>query len=670
MNVFSRPVFAAVGIIVFGFSNAHAQVNSWTKPTSGSWEELHWSLGVRPAFDHSIMFTNEGWKALAIGATTVANFPSTMQITRLTVLSPTNSYNTLLLNFAGVQTPLRVAENFYLGSSSVLLSLSSGLQVGNEFRIDGTVNQSDFSEVAARTLYAGYTSNNPGVYNLSNGLLTVSNQMFVGYGAPATFTQHGGFNNSAQLRFRAGGQYFLRGGDLTTGNMSIGDLGLGRFEQSGGQVTATNHIAIGGDGAADRPPPLPIGSGQYRLTSGTLRTPLLAVGLPRTRLTDGGDGLFDQSGGSVSADAIFVGAHRLPGTYNLRAGELVTSNSAVTSGGEFFQSGGAHLVDGVLTVAGQEERAFERVYAGYSLSNGLLRARSLNVDFARFWQAGGTNDIAGDLVLHRDGVAVSSYYLSGGRLNTYNTIVNPSYHGGLTQSGGIHTVIGRLDLPGPASPFTIGPSVPVLYVLSGGQLIVDDIRVSTNAIFRHTGGTINQSGVLTLAGGNWESAAGNHQLGILVLGAAPTNSSLTLSNSATTLRFTSSGLVAWASDARLIIQNWRGSTNGGGLHRIIFGAGPSGLNAQQLAKIRFRNPLGLPAGDYAARILSTGEIVPVPRPPVSYTKNGNQLTLQWPAGWTLQTATNISGPFSDVNASSPYTYSTASGAQRYFRLRQ
>ena len=89
MNVFVRAVLAATVITVFGFSSSPAQqVNSWTKPTSGYWEELYWSLGVRPAFDHSIMFTNEGWKALAIGASTAQNFPSTMQIARLTVLSP------------------------------------------------------------------------------------------------------------------------------------------------------------------------------------------------------------------------------------------------------------------------------------------------------------------------------------------------------------------------------------------------------------------------------------------------------------------------------------------------------------------------------------------------------------------------------------------------------
>lgn len=668
MNASLRFFFAITAISLFNFANAYGQANSWTKPTSGNWEELHWSLGVRPAFDHAIQFTNEGWKALAIGPTTVRDYPSTMQIFYLTVLSPTNSFNTLMLNHAGVQTPLRVSQNFYLGSNSVFLSLSSGLQVGNVFTIDGTVNHGDFSQVRAPILIVG--SSSPGAYNLSNGVLSVSNYMFVGHTAPGTFTQHGGSNIAAQLRFRAAGEYALSGGDLAVGRMIVGDESSGILEQSGGRVAATNSIAVGGDlGAVDGASGF--GSGRYILAAGALQTPLLSVGFPRSRLEPGGDGVFDQSGGSVSANALTVGAHQADGIYNLVAGDLVTSNSTVTSGGTFFQSGGNHLVDESVTVAGQEgESAFERLYADYRLSNGLLRAQTLIIDFARFVQSGGTNDIAGDLVIEREAIAESSYHLSGGRLNTYNTIVNPSFHGGFTQTGGLHSIIGRLDLLGPAAPFTIGPSVPVLYALSSGQLSVDDIRVATNAIFRHTGGTINQSGILTLAGGNWESAPGDHQLGILALGSAPTNSSLTLPDPATTLRFTSSGLMAWAPDALLMIHNWRGSTNGGGMHRIIFGAGPSGLNASQLAKVRFRNPAGLPAGDYGARILSTGEIVPASRPPVSYARNGNQLTLQWPAGWTLQTATNISGPFVDVNSSGSYTTSTSADPQRYFRLRQ
>lgn len=48
------------------------------------------------------------------------------------------------------------------------------------------------------------------------------------------------------------------------------------------------------------------------------------------------------------------------------------------------------------------------------------------------------------------------------------------------------------------------------------------------------------------------------------------------------------------------------------------------------------------------------------------------LVLQWNKGFTLQTATNVTGSFTDLTAAfSPYTNQIASGeSQRFFRLRQ
>lgn len=48
-----------------------------------------------------------------------------------------------------------------------------------------------------------------------------------------------------------------------------------------------------------------------------------------------------------------------------------------------------------------------------------------------------------------------------------------------------------------------------------------------------------------------------------------------------------------------------------------------------------------------------------------------RLLLQWNGGFTLQTATNVLGPFTDLSgAPSPYTNSFTNGPQRFFRLRQ
>src|SRR6266403_2208859 len=67
---------------------ADAQVNSWTNPVSGYWQDPFWSLGVLPGPGQTIMFTNAGWKALAIGPGTAEEFPQTLNVDSVTVASP------------------------------------------------------------------------------------------------------------------------------------------------------------------------------------------------------------------------------------------------------------------------------------------------------------------------------------------------------------------------------------------------------------------------------------------------------------------------------------------------------------------------------------------------------------------------------------------------------
>src|SRR5438477_13089570 len=76
-----RRSFSIPLLLLVAIAPAFADVNSWTKPTSGYWEEQpNWSLGVLPDSTQSVMFTNAGWKALAISANTAQNFPQSMQI--------------------------------------------------------------------------------------------------------------------------------------------------------------------------------------------------------------------------------------------------------------------------------------------------------------------------------------------------------------------------------------------------------------------------------------------------------------------------------------------------------------------------------------------------------------------------------------------------------------
>src|SRR4030095_13089296 len=118
--------------------------------------------------------------------------------------------------------------------------------------------------------------------------------------------------------------------------------------------------------------------------------------------------------------------------------------------------------------------------------------------------------------------------------------------------------------------------------------------------------------------------------------------------------------------ANLVVANWNGNPSGGGAEQLKFGTSQSGLTTQQLSQIQFQTGSNF----YSAKILNTGELVPdrLTSPKVTFSKQGNNLVLTWPSGWTLQNATNVIGPYFDISgATSPYTYDTTLRPQQFFR---
>jgi hypothetical protein len=139
-----------VSVVMFAMSvlltpSSNAQPNSWTNPTSGNWEDTSsWSLGQLPGPGQTILVTNAGFKAVEIGANTAAKFPQTLSVESISVSSPTNSLNTFLMNFVGVDSPL-VVNSLTLDANSVFTMHSSALLVQSNLSIGGTFNQNDFS---------------------------------------------------------------------------------------------------------------------------------------------------------------------------------------------------------------------------------------------------------------------------------------------------------------------------------------------------------------------------------------------------------------------------------------------------------------------------------------------------------------------------------------------
>jgi hypothetical protein len=145
--------------------------------------------------------------------------------------------------------------------------------------------------------------------------------------------------------------------------------------------------------------------------------------------------------------------------------------------------------------------------------------------------------------------------------------------------------------------------------LRGGRLNVQNISIVQGCSFAHSGGQLNFSGVLTLDSGIWYEQTNDVRLGQLQLGAG-TNSIIQFPPTNCLMRFADSSSLNWSNTGVLTIVDWNGSLAGGGTNVIGFGNSSNALTAQQLSQIQFANPVGLPAGNYLAKILSNGEVVP------------------------------------------------------------
>jgi hypothetical protein len=147
------------------------------------------------------------------------------------------------------------------------------------------------------------------------------------------------------------------------------------------------------------------------------------------------------------------------------------------------------------------------------------------------------------------------------------------------------------------------------YNFYAGKLSVNGISLSGPLAFYADvpTATFTNNGILDLLGGTIVLYTNvTHNLGKVRLSADTTISFFGGSQ----FNFSNSSSIVWSNEVSLTFSNWNGSINGGGANRIYFGADATGLTASQLNRVQFRDPLGFPPGNYVARILPTGEIVP------------------------------------------------------------
>ena len=280
---------------------ADTPINAWIKPGSGDWhDQTAWSLGVLPAEDQTIMLTNQGWKAIAIRAVTAQEFASSLNVSSVIVSGYTDSFNVLLLNYAGTDVPLRAANGLSIYAGGQVQNLSSSLIV-------------------------------------DSGSLTVSNSNFIQVGGVVVTT-------NAWLRLNNGG-YYLTNGLLQGGQVNLGLTTSASFVQDGGAASMSS-LRVGAIGYPGG------GTSVYELVNGWLY-----VSGNLTLEAQSASAVFNQRGGTNFADVLqlqppLAGS---PVYYNLYGG-MFTANSAFIDGdgnaSYFNQTGGSVFITNTLALRG------------------------------------------------------------------------------------------------------------------------------------------------------------------------------------------------------------------------------------------------------------------------------------------------------------------------------
>jgi hypothetical protein len=592
-------------------SSSSGPVNSWINPGSGNWDDASsWSLGVLPNGSQSVLIANTNWKAVAINPSTPVNFPDSMTVSNLFIEGSTNTENTLLLNNFGTNIPLTVLNGLLLQDSAQIINFNSGLILQGATEITNSDIFQDGGFIIATN--AGVTLSGSQYY-MSNGVFEASS-VALGFPVPSRLNQYGG-------------------------SVKIGSVGLTSYE------FGTNDSGISLYGGT-----LELPGGMYMLGG-------------RPELT------YFQAGGTnyttqITSEPDYGGGN--PG-FTLNGGLLADTSVLLYGGPTINQNGGTHVVTNSLSLDGETDHGITPIPSTYNLNGGTLFAGTvtLNADNGPgvFNQS---NGIAYVGEFQGVGEPFDSYFggalnLSGGTLVCSN--LDMLDDATITQTGGALVVSNTLTVAGFIAP---GPKIYSKYYFTDGTLTASNINIGGNWFIGDSAGTnrITNPGTCTLSN---SLSIGNaaEQLGRFILGAT---ASIDLSGSSSRLSFANSSGQTWANGAVLVISDWNGNTSGGGAEQLIFGANQSGLTAAQLNAVRFRISTNL----YSAKILNTGEVVPDQQvaPPLTYTQQGNALTLNWLPGYKLQSAPNPWGPYQnlfDPFITPPYTVNM-NQPQQYFRI--
>ncbi len=479
--------------------------------------------------------------------------------------------------------------------------------------------------------------NNGVLLNQSSAIHVIGGSNAATYVDGGTINQVGGsnrFEGTIHIGSVNPGLYNATNGIVVADQLIIGGNIGGTFNQVGGSVTAQTYLWIGST----------TNKGLYTLSGGDLIANKADIGVG---INSAGE--FVQNSGTFTVSQLSLSApFGADARYTLKGGVLSTGglSMGILGQSDFVQNGGI-LNSGHVSVGSSYPGS-----ASYTLSGGLLTCTGMGVTTADFGHSAGTNRVAGQLF-----ISEGTYNLSGGELDSESVSLSASRvsPGFFVQTGGKYVVTNSLEISG-ESMGGAGPG----YFLAGGTLDCGQIDIGFNGRLQHTGGSLTAHGPVTIERyGTLYASNVSEQLGPLLLSNDGPCFDTVIG---TTQHFAFSANTHWDTNAFLVIS---------GDGPVYFGNSASALTARQLLQITF-----YAGGDYV-RLLSDGQLVPYPVPPIDQQINGNNLTLSWTGppgigvsngGITLQAADNVTGPYVDVPAAtSPYVVPFNSKS-KFFRL--
>lgn len=423
----------------------------------------------------------ENWSA-GVPGTTASNLDAVLNVSGSTATFNGTPSNPALTSVV-IDAPTTAASVLHLTGNLTTQSLIIGdtkfgayTQKGGVVDVTGTT--------AASHLVIGAGAGGNGSYKLEAGTLTAK-AIHVGGGttnpagaATGTFLQTGGTvnvtsgTNEGELivgdTSGTSGKYEITGGTLTTNQLYVGVQGANptvgdrSFVQSGGQVTVTDNLNLGGFDKGTTPGT----AGSYTLSgaNSVLTSSKVWVGVS-------GSGTFTQEGG----------------THNITLGSAAGDRSLYIASAQAGSEGVYNMKGGELNADG--------IYVGFSDSAATGGRGTLN-------HTGGTINVGQRLVVYNGGTpnSLGKYVMSGTAvLNTTSTSDAPGLYiaGSFDQQGG--------TINANSSSAVEGFRNDGAFTISGGTLQGTGSKVnygSFSGFGTIDGGKLTNAGTMTFAGGN------------------------------------------------------------------------------------------------------------------------------------------------------------------------